>query len=258
MTKRVEQITSGKGRKYVVHHEDGSTSSMASVTTILGALPKGGLDWWGFKLGLQAAVSVMRRGQFDLDPSRAVEVLYEDAKQTPYAPHKALNAAASRGTDVHALAEKLLLTGTLDDLPAGTKADPGYVDALVRWYTDFGVSEWESFAVESRLYSIEHEFAGTADLIARRPDGVYVIADFKTSKGIYESHLLQGVAYECAARELGVVPPDAETECHVIRLGVDGRYEVQRSRHVIDDFLAVQRVHKLLKDKSKKGQVVEP
>lgn len=242
----IQQITGPRGRRYVVT-TDGEQIDMPSVTTVLGALPKGGLEWWGFKLGI-AAVSDVTGIQYDLD------VMYEDAKQTKHAPHKALKAAGARGTDVHNVAEELLRTGKLKALPKGTKADESYVDAMLRWHDDEGVGDWEMLAIEETLYSLAHLYAGTVDFVAKRPDGVYVVGDFKTSKNVYESHLIQAAAYAFAANERGLIPDGAEVVQQVIRLGLDGEYEVKNSVATIDDFVAVKTVHLMLKELKKRGK----
>lgn len=243
----IEQRTTGRGRVYIYTDDDGVETKVPSVTTILGALPKGGLEWWGAKLGLGYAASV------GVTPGTDLEELYTVYKTTEFSPHKALKAAGNRGTDVHNVAEQLLKHGRLDDLPTGTKASEGYIDALVKWYDTFDVASWEVIAVEARLFSTEHLYAGTTDFICLRPDGVYVVGDFKTSKGVYESHLLQTAAYGHAAKEVGLIPYHATVDQQVVRLGEDGECEVVRSVHTIDDFLTVLRVFHLLKDKTKKG-----
>ena len=59
--------------------------------------------------------------------------------------------------------------------------------------------------IEKLLYSKEHTYAGTPDLVAPIND-VYTLADLKTSKEIYESHKLQmGGYYEL----LGCTPEQA-------------------------------------------------
>jgi hypothetical protein len=248
----IRQITTGRGRKYIHVADDGTETAVPSVTTILGgALPKPGLDWWGYKLGLKAAQYLIDRYNGTLPES--FDALYEAAKQTDHAPHRALKAAGSRGTDVHNVAETLLKTGTLDALPAGTKADEGYVDALVKWHEQFEIGAWEIIAVEARLFSTRHLFAGTCDFVARKPDGVYVVGDFKTSAGIHASHLLQTAAYMDAAVECGLIPEGSEIEGQVIRLGIDGDFEVQRSAYTIEDFNCVLDLYRVLNDKTKKG-----
>lgn len=246
----IEQRTSGRGRVYIYTDDDGNETKVPSVTTILGALPKGGLDWWGFKLGCAAVLDLVFREDQNL--TNDTEAVYAMAKQTQYAPHKALSAAGNRGTDVHGVAEELLKTGKLPDLPPGTKAGEGYIDALVSWYSEHEVAKWKIVAVEARLFSTRHLYAGTVDFIAVKPGGTYVVGDLKTSKGIYSSHHLQTTAYMEAAREMGLIPADAVAEGQVIRVGIDGDYEVERSTYQIEDFLAVLAVHHVLKDKTRK------
>lgn len=247
----IRQVTTGRGRKYVHVADDGTETTVPSVTTILGgALPKPGLDWYGFKLGLKAAADLLER--YEKLPD-GFDALYEAAKQTDHAPHRALRAAGARGTDVHALAETLLRDGRLEDLPAGTHASEGYVDALVKWHDEYSVSDWHIIAVEARLFSTRYLFAGTCDFVARKPDGVYVVGDFKTSAGIHPSHLLQTAAYMDAAVECGLIPEGSEIEGQVIRLGLDGKPEVQRSAYTIEDFNSVLGLYRVLNDKSKKG-----
>lgn len=245
----IEQITDGRGRRYVIRDEDGAERVLPSVTTILGALPKNGLDWWGFKLGIAAAMEL---------PSdylgATLDECYEAAKKTDHAPHRALKKAGSRGTDIHTVAEVLLRTGRLDELPAGTEADDGFVDALVSWHADHGVDSWEMLAVEKLLFSASYGYAGQSDFIARRPDGIVVVGDFKTSKAVYLSHHLQAAAYEQAAREMGLISDDDPVERHVIRLAPDGEFEVQHHPTVgVDDFLSVLSVFQVLKTKEKKA-----
>lgn len=251
MTWTVEQVTDGRGRRYVIRDEAGEKLTLPSVTTILGSIPKGdGLTWWGFKLGVQAMlhhISTQDPDTYDLD------YWYAACKTTDYAPHKALKAAGGRGTAVHLIGENLMKYGRLDELPAGSGASDGYVDALVKFHSDYDVASWEVVEVEALLFSEEHRYAGQCDLIAKRPDGVYVVADWKTSKGIYESHTIQAAAYEHAAREMGLIPTDAKAENLVVRLGDDGQYEVVRSRHGIEDFLVVKAMYEMLKSKDKKG-----
>jgi hypothetical protein len=234
----------------VLRRDDGSEATAASVTTILGALPKE-LSYWGFKLGVAATLEVS--GNEDV----SLEEMYELAKKTDHAPYRALRKAANRGTDVHAVAETLLRDGRLDDLPLGTEASSGYVDALVKWHDAHDVASWEIVAVEAMLFSERHEYAGQCDLIAKRPDGVYVVGDWKTSKAVFESHRIQAIAYVEAAREMGLIPEGAEAEAWVVRLGADGQFETVRSTNTIEDFLAVKAVYELLRDKSKQGEAVD-
>lgn len=228
---------------------------LPSVTTILKALPKGGLDWWGFKLGVKGTINharqigaVLNEGDLDVMTERVYEAL---KKERQFTPTSQLKKAGGRGTDVHDLAERLFEQG-IESLPEPDDVEPeqhGYVQSLVKFHQylqeNFTI---EVIAVEVPLFSLEHRFAGTCDLIleirAKKGKGepIYVVADFKTSKGIYESHLLQLPAYTTAAIEQGYIPADADVWQWVIRLGANGKYELRMSDCTITDFLAVKRV----------------
>ena len=60
-------------------------------------------------------------------------------------------------------------------------------------------------------------YAGTVDLIFRRPNGRYLISDNKTSKAVYPEALLQLVAYAGALKWLA--PHPIEIDMEVLRLG---------------------------------------
>ena len=74
--------------------------------------------------------------------------------------------------------------------------------------------------IEKLLYSKKHIYAGTPDLVAPI-NGVYTLADLKTSKEIYESHRLQlGGYYEllgCTPEQglLISINPDTYTNPHM-------------------------------------------
>lgn len=221
----------------------GEGVKLPSVTTILGkALPKGGLEWWGYKIACHA----MTEAANDLPSSIAdgdelYDLLKKRKKVTPYTE---LKKAGSRGTDVHNYAEALLRREGIDpdDVP---EEQQGYVDALLKWYDEENVECVEPVAIEAPLFSLKHGFAGTCDLITKRGND-YWVEDFKTSKAVYDSHLIQLAAYEQAAKEMGLIPEGANVRKFVIRLGLDGEYELSESRYTIDDFLKVMSVYNLL------------
>lgn len=80
-----------------------------------------------------------------------------------------------------------------DELPkdAARKVDT----CEIMWDT-LGLKIGHPRKIEKLMYSKEHIFAGTPDLVAPIND-VYTLADLKTSKEIYESHFIQlGGYYE--------------------------------------------------------------
>ena len=71
------------------------------------------------------------------------------------------------------------------------------VAAFLTWYNDHDVVFLHS---EKKVYSREHNFSGTFDLLCL-VDGVLTMVDFKTSKDIYEDYFVQGSAYIQAYHE---------------------------------------------------------
>lgn len=92
----------------------------------------------------------------------------------------------------------------------------------LRSYQDFMVVQpkLELLAAEGSVASVEHRFAGTFDRL-HRVEGKIVLSDFKTSKGIYDSHLIQLGAYSLALREWHGVHVDT---LEILRFGKDGSF----------------------------------
>lgn len=242
----------------------GRAATLPSVTTILKALPKHGLEWWGHKLGVTGVLDLLHEGELHdlLDPKASIEENAEKVyaavkKRKRYTPSSALTKAGTRGTDAHDLAERLLKEGELPPKSEVPEELHGYAKALHTWWTELHArsQEVEIVACEVPVFSLEHRFAGTLDGLIRLADDEgahFLVVDFKTSKGIYLSHLLQLTAYEYAARERGYIPDGAPAFCNVVRLDPTGTYEMQTSWHTIEDFLAVKRLFEVL-ELDKKG-----
>lgn len=110
---------------------------------------------------------------------------------------------AEYGTRVHAMCEAYAKGETLEWLDDSGR--PRYTDfewkrfiRFVQWIEAHGV---EILATEMVVFSHEHRYAGTCDLIAN-VDGCTYLIDLKTSKYVGDHHLLQGAAYLRAAREM--------------------------------------------------------
>jgi hypothetical protein len=107
-------------------------------------------------------------------------------------PWQKRDDASVRGTEVHALAEKLV-HGESVDVPEHLA---GYVQACV----DF-LDEWKPtpLVVERPLAHREHWWAGKPDLFASLPDGRVILWDYKTSaSGIWPETAFQLSAYSHA------------------------------------------------------------
>ena len=108
------------------------------------------------------------------------------------APWANRDRAAMRGSQVHAIAEKLM-RGEAVTVPADVA---GYVQGCKRFLQEWDVRPlW----AERPVFSREHKYGGTFDLIAEMGDGVTRLLDFKTVKegksAGWPDHALQGAAY---------------------------------------------------------------
>ena len=172
----------GKGHGYV----DANGARVPGVTTILGdGLPKKALINWAANATADYAVDHWD-DLGDLPASKRLDKLkkarYEDR-----------DTAAKRGTEVHALAERLVKGEEVevpDDIAGHVES---YVSFLDAW-------EIEPVLIEAVVMSHRHGYAGTLDLIADIPSrGTRAIFDIKTSRsGIFGETALQLAAYRYA------------------------------------------------------------
>ena len=187
MSGDIEQVTDDDGsREYKI-----SGKSYPSVTTILNLLES-----------KRAALEGWRE--------------YERANGND--PDAIRDRAAIRGTLVH---HRVLNPYAIRELPQPA-VDPWSIDADMRAEIDVALELWDTLDfevaddayVERKVYSHEHAYAGTADLLTAG-----CVCDLKTSSAIRESHLLQISAYFHAIREMSDMPNP--TSACVIRLDPD-------------------------------------
>jgi hypothetical protein len=158
------------------------------VTTILGCLDKPALPKW-------AAKSVAEYVANNPDAVETLRSLGESgmAKALADIPWKKRDDAASRGTRIHDIAERLLLDEDVD-------VPDELVPAAENLLAFFDAWQIEPVLLEAAVGSREHWYAGTLDLIARyrRPDtgatGVAIV-DYKSGKAIYPEAAMQLAAY---------------------------------------------------------------
>ena len=127
------------------------------------------------------------------------------------------DAAALRGTEIHALGERLV-AGEAVEIP---EAHVGPVNAYARFLDRFDV---QPILVERPVANVTHWWAGAFDLRADLR-GVNWLLDIKTGKGVYDSHALQLAAYahaEVYLDDAGEVRAWTEPErCGAIHLTAD-------------------------------------
>ena len=153
------------------------------VTTLLGkGLPKPAIPYW-------AAKSV---AEYVIDNAEGVEQLRSMGRGPAVAalkqvPWQKRDEAAVRGTDVHALAERVV-HGEPVDVPAHLV---DHVEGYARWVDTFAL---EPILTERPVASRTNWYAGTFDLVGRIGDTTWGL-DIKTSTGIYGETALQIAAY---------------------------------------------------------------
>lgn len=143
------------------------------ATTILGILDKPALIQWAWKLGTEG-----------IDWRK-----YRDS-------------AADIGTLAHYLIE-CDLKGIEPDLDDWSKDQIDLAEnCLLSWYEWKKSHEIKTILTEEPLVSENYRFGGTIDCYAEI-DGVKTILDFKTGKGIYDTHLYQVCGYAQLLKEHG-------------------------------------------------------
>jgi len=212
-------------------------AGLPSVTTVIGdadGTKSEGLKGWTYNVTAAAIAELLEAGTITPGMSgKTIQARLRSKKRTHY---DELTKAQDRGTAIHDYAERLLLDKcTYDDVLEGMPREHrGYAEALVSWHKAYRGSP---AGIERVCVSLEHGYAGTADLIDQVPSpttergSVTRLVDYKTSSRIHETHFIQGDAYALAweemARRRGTLAPiDLVT---VVRFGDDGTYE-EKSR----------------------------
>lgn len=173
------------------------------VTTIIGkGIPKPAIPYWSAKMV----------AEYVTDNPEGVEALRSLGRDPMVAALKGIpwqkrDEAAIRGTEVHALAERVI-HGEAVEVPEHLA---GYVEGYVRFLDAFGV---EPVLTEKSVGNREHRYAGRFDSIVRIPawrPGLGMV-DLKTSNGVYGETAVQNAAYSRAEFYVEDDAPDVEIE----------------------------------------------
>jgi hypothetical protein len=215
------------------------------VTTILGCLDKPAIPKWAAKM---VATYVAENP----DAVETLRTLGENGmvKALAEIPWKKRDDAATRGTTIHDIAERLLLDEEVD---VPDELVP-VAENLLRFFEDWRI---EPVLLEAAVGSREHWYAGTLDLIARyrRPDtghtGVAIL-DYKSGKAIYPEASMQLVAYANAefhgleGDERPIPECDAAFGIHARSDGYDV-HELNFGPKVFDEWLRIRATHDVVK-----------
>ena len=231
---------------------------VVGVTSIIGnGIPKPFLAPWSAKMVATYAVDNLDSWSTlaKSDPDAAIDLL----KRSPY---RSTSGKADIGTIVHSAIESYIAEEPWDKerleeelaekrVPQNRwRATRGYIKGALEFLCD---QEPEVLHSEATVYSREHGYAGTTDLIvkmrigkSRRP----VVVDFKTSKRIYDETSLQLCAYSRAdfvgLNDGTEIPlPKGIKDGVTVRLMPTGRYEPAAfalTDDLFDVFLAARNV----------------
>jgi len=112
--------------------------------------------------------------------------------------HEQLKIAADIGTSLHQLAE-LYVTEQHYEMP-GEEVLASCFKKFISWWEEFSKEELEIIFTEKSYCCRKYKFGGTADLLVKKK-GEYILIDFKTSKAVYDDHLVQMSAYRFMIEE---------------------------------------------------------
>lgn len=197
----------GRGHYYLI---DGKKAD--GVTTLIGdGLPKPALARWSANTVAEFVADNVEhmRDVYDwMDRDQLVAML----KQVPWSRR---DTAAVKGTDVHALAERLT-NGEEVEVPDHLA---GYVESCVRFLDEWRV---RPILTEAVIASRRWNYCGTLDLVGELRDGQRGIFDWKTgASGIFPEAALQLSAYAHAEVYL-----DGTEEKPVSPLGIERGFGV--------------------------------
>lgn len=165
------QSVKGKGR----HYSDPRTDTLVpSVTNVIGTLDKPAIGRWAAKVVAEQAVA-LAGSLANLDPHEAVDML----KSSPW---RNSTRAASRGTSIHEVLERLTLG---EDAPALTGPAAEYQTGIDLFLAEHEIEPWHT-----EISMFGQGYAGTADLIGV-VDGKAAVLDYKSGKGLYDEVSLQ-------------------------------------------------------------------
>ena len=175
----------------------------------------------------EAAADVFAEGTHDDGPAGFVAAV--EARLGKARSHqKLVSKAADIGTAAHAMIQWTLRKEL--DLPVGPKPEMQEASewAFMAWQDWWKKANLKPVRAEQVIWDTELGYAGSIDAIMEAPDGTLEVWDWKSSKGVYDTHHVQVAAYCHAARNWapiragGIVRiPKVVTdpEFQVVRLG---------------------------------------
>ncbi len=163
-----------KNLKAHTRYYDSEGKRLPGTTTVLGVMDKGyGLKKWYYNMGL-----------------KGIDV------------EKYVDKTAQIGTLGHYLIECELKGEEPDLEPFSREEINAAENCLIKFYDWQAENELEPLEVETALVSEKYKYGGTIDLYCKL-NGKYTLVDLKTSKAIYDTHMIQLAAYKNLLEENG-------------------------------------------------------
>ena len=156
-----------KRLKAHTRYYDDDGKRLPGTTTVIGVMSKGyGLKKWYWQMGMDG---------IDVE--------------------KYVDKTANIGTLAHYMIECYLKDEQPDLEPFSEEMIDAAENCLIKFYDWEAENELEVLGVELTLTSESHKYGGTIDLYCRL-NGEYTLVDLKTSKAIYDTHMIQLAAYK--------------------------------------------------------------
>ena len=200
----IERVT-GRSRYYLVDEK-----KLPSVTSVLSKVyPKPALYGWYAKRGREAVAEYL--GDYISEPI-SYGLLENAVAEAKLKPAQEAKEAADLGSLAHELISEELQGNVL---PVPVVLEP-VMDSFHRWQDTEKLT-----LVDTEVAIFGEGYAGTIDALYTRPNGSYLLVDFKTSKAIYDDHYIQAWAYMDAifSSTDGHINPGLIMDAQIIRLG---------------------------------------
>ena len=248
VTHRKDDVWSGETQMFERWYQIGTMPSMPSVTTVLDMIGKPGLRDWKMNKAWEHAYNVAIADPWPQCPESEVKRpktswrarLDALKRESKAAGPTIMDVARKIGDDVHGTIAACLQGESYEmqhGEDIGEKGMEQYLQALHSYNAWREESNVTPLWTERTIWSSEHQYAGSPDLVGAEEDRV-VLLDWKTGAGIYPEHGAQVAAYANAVEELTGVKVD---ECRIVHLY---KNELGFKEHTVEDWRETFKVFK--------------
>lgn len=168
------------------------TVELPSVTTVLDKVTAThGLETWYYNQAI-GGISILL-DKYGAEMPNDIPSIHSLLAQHSLSPQSRRDAAADKGTSLHAQLEKLAKGKKVKETPD--------LMPLLEWWDKRGIQKEQVALTEQVVCSLKHKYAGTLDLALNMGGKLWVV-DLKTGKSLYPKYKLQVEAYALAYEEM--------------------------------------------------------